>query len=56
MFIFTVCMRRYKDHKMIPGFHFVAGLRHGGADMELATLRELPRVTRQQANALYAIK
>ena len=48
-------MRRYKDHKMILGFHVVAGLR-GGHDLELATLRELPRVTRQQANALYAIK
>ncbi|KAK2186839.1 hypothetical protein NP493_187g02000 [Ridgeia piscesae] len=50
---FTIACRRYKQQKPVP-FNLAHVLRQN-PDLELATLRELPRVTLQQSNALYAI-
>lgn len=46
----SVYKRPNKERKSVP-VDFV-----NRSDVELATLRELPRVATQQTNALYAIK
>ena len=49
----TVCRQRAEHKHLLP---IVPGVIRRAADHELATLRELPSVTVQTTNALYAQK